>query len=87
MYKRQVTAGNKKVASLEMRITELETELDALLADGRSGRLTTLRTVTDAGVPTAEEIWERGNDATIADLSRVAFPRLSEGTRETRRQA
>ncbi|NDU78646.1 cell division topological specificity factor MinE, partial [Actinomadura sp. DSM 109109] len=39
------------------------------------------------GVPTAEEIWERGNDATIADLSRVAFPRLSEGTRETRRQA
>lgn len=83
----KVTAGNKKVASLEMRITELETELDALLADGRSGRLTTLRTVTDAGVPTAEEIWERGNDATIADLSRVAFPRLSEGTRETRRQA
>lgn len=36
----KVTAGNKKVASLEMRITELETELDALLADGRSGRLT-----------------------------------------------
>ena len=70
-----------------MRIAELETELDALLADGRSGCLATLRTVTDAGVPTAEEIWERGNDATIADLSRVAFPRLSDEPSEARRQA
>jgi len=83
----KVTAGNKKVTSLEMRITELETELDALLADGRSGRLATLRTVTDAGVPTAEEIWGDGNDATIADLSRVVFPRLSNESREARRQA
>ena len=83
----KVTAFNKKVTSLEMRITELETELDALLADGRSGRLATLRTVTDAGVPTAEEIWGDGNDATIADLSRVVFPRLSNESREARRQA
>ncbi|MDO4412769.1 cell division topological specificity factor MinE [Cutibacterium sp.] len=83
----KVTAGNKKVTSLEMHIAELETELDTLLAEGRSGRLGALRTVTDAGVPTADEIWERGNDATIADLSRVAFPRLSEETRVTRRQA
>lgn len=82
----KVVAGNKKVASLEMRIAELETELDTMLADGRSGKVTPLRTVTEAGVPTAEEIWAKGNDATIADLSRVAFPDLSEEPDE-RRQA
>ena len=45
------------------------------------------RTVTDAGVPTAGDIWTASNDSTIVDLSRVAFPNLDEDELAERRQA
>ncbi len=80
----KVAAGNKKVNALESRIAELETELAGVLADAESGRLVDMpgRTVADAGVPSAEEIWENGNDSTIVDLSRVSFPEPAQDERK-----
>lgn len=80
----KVAAGNKKVNSLEARIAELETELAGVLADAEQGQLVDLpgHTVADAGVPSAEDIWENGNDSTIVDLSRVAFPEASKDERK-----
>lgn len=79
----KVAAGNKKINSLESRIAELETELAGVLADAEQGQVVDLpaRTVADAGVPSAEDIWENGNDSTIVDLSRVAFPEISHDER------
>ncbi|WP_245569932.1 cell division topological specificity factor MinE [Acidipropionibacterium thoenii] len=72
----KVAAGNKKVNALESRVAELETELAGVLADAEAGRLADIpgRTVADAGVPNAEDIWDFGNAPTVVDLSRVTFP-------------
>ncbi len=70
----KVSAGNKKVNELEARIAELETELQSVLSEAREGRLVSLTRTGSETVPSAEEIWAKGNDTTIVDLSRVAFP-------------
>lgn len=79
----KVAAGNKKINGLESRIAELETELAGVLADAERGQLVDLpgRTLVDAGVPDAKDIWENGNDSTIVDLSRVAFPTVEQDER------
>lgn len=72
----KVAAGNKKVNALESRVAELETELAGILADAEAGRVVDLpgRTLADAGVPSAGEIWETGSVPTVVDMSRVDFP-------------
>ena len=81
----KVAEGNKRVRELQERIVALETQLDTEMAKAFEG--SHARTVTDAGVPTAGDIWPASNDSTIVDLSRVAFPNLDEDDVAERRQA
>lgn len=80
----KVSAGNKKVNLLEARVAELETELERVLTEARAGELVAMPE-KGAALPDASQIWEGGNDSTIVDLSRVAFPTAEEI--EHRRQA
>ncbi|MBS5254622.1 MAG: cell division topological specificity factor MinE, partial [Cutibacterium granulosum] len=81
----KVAEGNKRVRELQERIVALETQLDTEMAKAFEG--SHARTVTDAGVPTAGDIWTASNDSTIVDLSRVAFPNPDEDDVAERRQA